>query len=260
MKIKKAQPISSTLARATKILEFISEKQPVTASEIHVALGVTKGSIYHVLSSLEMLDYVRKEKNAYYLTFKLYAMGQTVPMALDFIQVARPFMKKLAEKENLNVYLAVPDGLKMVGVSHIIPPGPIRVANDFALTYKLHCTASGKLWLSYLPKTRRESIYRQMCFEKVAENTITNPARLEREIEKIAAQGYSQELMEHSSLINGVAAPILDHENIFIASLSAIGPTPVLTPDQLGRVGLSIMQAAKEISLRLGSQSSPPND
>lgn len=253
MTSKRHPPVSSTLRRATQILEFIAENQPVGATRIQAALGMTKGSVYHVLASLTTLDYVRKEASGYYLSFKLYAMGQTVPKSLDFVEVAKPYMKALAAKEALNVYLSVPDGLRMVGVSHVKPPGPIQVANDFALSYQFHSTASGKLWLASLPPEERQKLYREMNFEKMTETTILTAERLEQEIAQIKVRGYSQEVMEHNAFINGVAAPILDGENTFVASLSAIGPTLVLTSDYIDRVGQIVARTAQEISARLGT-------
>ena len=241
-------PISTTLVKGFSVLECIAEHQPVRASGIIRRLGFSKGNTYHLLAALEHLGYVRKVDEGYELTSRMYAIGNTVPITRHVASIARPIMARIAGEEGIHVYLTVPSKLRMVNLERAQPTSDIQVANDYAMTYELHCTASGKLWLSFLTKSERADLYRRMRLSRRTPSTITDPAQLEQEIARIAEQGYAVELTEHSPYINGVAAPILEPAGSFLASLSVVGPTPILTREAMSRLTPRLIESAGQIT------------
>jgi DNA-binding IclR family transcriptional regulator len=144
----------------------------------------------------------------------------------------------------------------MVNLHRVQPRRDIQVANDYAVTYELHCTASGKLWLSFMTPQERRSVYEEMEFNRRTEHTITDPEALEREVRQVAERGYALEITEHSPYINGLAAPVFDHTGEIAASLSIIGPTPILTMQELERLTPRVLADAREISRLMGYEQS----
>ncbi len=244
-------PISTTLQKAFAIIEHIAGHQPVAATTLGAELHLSKGNTYHLLASLEHLGYIRKSRDGYELTFRMYAIGSTLPITQHVVNIARPLMRQIAQDEGIHVYLTVESNLEMVNLEREQPRSDIQVANDYAVTYELHCTASGKLWLSFLQPSRRREIYREMSFAKKTGHTITDPDTLEREVSQIARQGYAVELTEHSPYINGVAAPIVGRDEEFVASLSVVGPTPILTKAAIERLTPRLVESAATVSRSL---------
>ncbi len=244
--------ISTTLTKAFGILECIAEHQPIGTPEIIRRLQLSKGNVHSLLASLEYLGYVEKHENAFSLTFKLHSLGNTVPLTRDIAAAARPVMERIALDMQANVYLTAPADNKMVNLERVIPPADIQVANDFAVTYDLNSTASGKLYLSTLPEEQRQELYRNMAFHTPTKHSIGDAEALEREILITRRRGYSLELGEHSPYINGIAAAVRNHDGNFIASLSVIGPVMILTPDVLNDVAPRILAEAQGLSMTMG--------
>ena len=88
----------------------------------------------------------------------------------------------------------------------------------------LHCTASGKLYLSTLPRSRWEPIIQKLNLEPKAKNTITDPRKLIEEITKIAETKVSIDNEELFEGVIAVAVPITDTKGRFYSSLAIQAP------------------------------------
>jgi IclR family transcriptional regulator, KDG regulon repressor len=250
---QRSYTISTTLTKAFAILEYIAEHQPVKAAEIVGSLGLTKGNVHSLLASLEYLGYVEKHGGGFSLSFKVHSLGNTVPLTRDIAATARPVMERIAEEVQANVYLTAPVDNKIVNLERVVPSADIQIANDFAVSYDLHCTASGKLYLSTLSEERRHALYEGMTFSALTVNSIRDPEALDRELEETRRRGYSLETGEHSRYINGIAAPVLNHDGTFMASLSVIGPAMILPPDELEELAPRLLREARKLSRLMGN-------
>lgn len=246
--------LSTTLQKAFAILEYIGEHQPVTVPALQTDLGMTKGNVHRLLATLDYLGYVSRSGDGYRLTFRMYALGKTVPMTRDIVTAAGPVMHRIAEEERVNVYISVASNNRMVNIERVQARHEIQVADDFAISYGFHCTASGKLYLSFRSPAERAAIYEDITLDRITDHTITSRRELEKRILEIQELGYSTEIMEHSPYINGIAAPILDHTGAFVASLAVIGPAVILTNEDLLRIAPRVVDDARSISAMIGHQ------
>lgn len=90
----------------------------------------------------------------------------------------------------------------------------------------MHCTASGKLYLSTLIKSRLQRILNAGGFERKTERTITGPTELSLEIDRIREAGYSQDNEEFIAGMVALANPVKDAHGRMVASLAFHAPTP----------------------------------
>ncbi len=72
----------------------------------------------------------------------------------------------------------------------------------------LHCSASGKLLLAFLPKSSRERLLRHLTLTRFTANTLTVPSKLERELERIRAAGHATDNEEYIAGLTCVAVPM----------------------------------------------------
>ena len=244
--------LSTTLQKAFQIVECIGERQPVGAPEIQRATGLTKGNVHRLLATLQHLDYVHRGADGYVLTFKMFALGNTVPTTRDIVQLARPYLDRIAGEFAVTAYLSVRTGLQMVNLDRARPNADISVSDDFAISYDLHCTASGRLLLASMDREEREAAYAEMGFAVMTEHTLTDPVALDPEVERARADGFAVERREHGPNINSVAAPIRDHTGRFTASLSAAAPAVILDEELIERLIPRLVNDAGEISALMG--------
>ena len=88
----------------------------------------------------------------------------------------------------------------------------------------LHCTASGKLFLANLPKTRRDRLIQKLLLDKNSPNTITDIDALGAELDKIALSGVGTDNEEFIQGLVAVAVPIRAQNGRMLATLATPGP------------------------------------
>ena len=87
--------------------------------------------------------------------------------------------------------LPIPTALKWHTSDRVEATSPVKLNFPIGTRVPLHCTASGKLYLSTLPRSRWGSIIQKLNLEAKAKNTITDPRKLIEEITQIAESKVS---------------------------------------------------------------------
>jgi DNA-binding IclR family transcriptional regulator len=157
----------------------------------------------------------------------------------------------LTERSRETVHLAVLDGDEVVNVEQLSGPHMVREASWVGRRTPLYCVANGKALLAFLPMAQVERILAGPL-PAITKQTITSPRRLRKELELVRERGYAQALGEIEEGLHGVAAPIRNAAGAVIASVSASGPAYRVTTDRLPELGALVVEAAVQISNRLG--------
>ena len=112
----------------------------------------------------------------------------------------------------------------------------------------LHCTASGKLYLSTLPKKKRTSIVDKLNLEAVTNKTIIDKVQLLKEVDIIRKNQLSIDNEEYFDGIIAIAVPITDRQGRFYSSLAFQAPIFRLTLKDAQQHIPRLRRAAKELS------------
>jgi IclR family KDG regulon transcriptional repressor len=132
-------------------------------------------------------------------------------------------------------------------------PQPIRLYAELGRQGPLHVGGGPKLLLAYAPPEVLSAVL-SGPLERFTPETIVDPKRLGAVLQRIREQGYN---ISHGDLDPGafsVAAPLRDHGGRVIASLSVAGPQSRLTEDLEKLYLRMLIDAADEISARLGAR------
>lgn len=114
---------------------------------------------------------------------------------------------------------------------------------DTWLRTPIHAAASGKILLASLrPKQKRE-VLGTLPLLKCAENTITDIAKLDKELSAVREKGYSTSIGEVHGGMNAVAAGI-EHSRSVVGCIVAVGPSTRLPVENLDHVGMVVTNAA----------------
>jgi len=130
-----------------------------------------------------------------------------------------------------------------------------RVQSDWPLQLNLQvgshtptwCTASGKLYLSSLPKQRRQKIISHLPLRQYARNTIVDAELLETELVAIKSHKISTDNEEFVDGMVGCGVPILDSDNKLCACLFIHAPLLRKSLDQLIGYSDILWSAALEL-------------
>ncbi|SEG67424.1 transcriptional regulator [Methylobacterium sp. 190mf] len=118
----------------------------------------------------------------------------------------------------------------------------------------LHASGIGKALLSGFDEERFESFVRRTHLTSFTDKTIVNADRLREAVRQIRRQGYSFDDEERTTGMRCVAAFISNGYGEAVAGISISGPTPRLPDDRIREIGARVVEAAREVSRRLGAE------
>lgn len=241
----------STIARVLDILDTVAASpKPLSATEINDALQLPKATAHRLCSELELRGYLLKQINgkSYVPGNRLRDVAVGVLANARFSATRHAILTSLSERVGETCNIAYPDGLYMAYSDRVESKAPLRLQFPIGMRVPLYCTASGKLYLSTLPKARRKSIVSKLKLEVRAKNTITDPERLLEHIEEIHRTGVSIDNQELYDDVIAIAVPIKDHQGRFYSSLAIQAPTTRVSMDDRERYVPLLMEAAEDLA------------
>src|SRR5699024_547343 len=120
--------------------------------------------------------------------------------------------------------LSMPSGTDVVYLDRIQTNWPPQFVLNAGSRVPFHCTASGKLFLSMLPKAQRERLIRQLPFRSTTPTTITDTARLRVELDQFRKQRYAINNAEFRPDMTAIAAPVMLSPRRQCAAIAIQGP------------------------------------
>ena len=242
----------STIERVLDILETVAASpKPLSATDINEVLGLPKATAHRLCSELEAHGYLLKRINgkSYQPGNRLFDVAVGVLANARFSATRHAILTSLSEKVGETCNIAYPDGLSMAYSDRVETKAPLRLQFSIGMRVPLYCTASGKLYLSTLPKSRRKSVISKLHLEKHAKNTITDLDLLLAEIDMIDKRQVSIDNQELYDDVIAIAVPIKDKHGRFYSSLAIQAPVSRISADSSDRYLPLLQEAAQELSL-----------
>ena len=96
----------------------------------------------------------------------------------------------------------------------------MRAPSIVGRRYPAHCGAAGKALLAFLPPRELEELIRRRGLKAYTSNTITTPAQLKAELQRVRERGYSIDNEEYEEGLKCIGAPVRDFSGNVVASIS----------------------------------------
>lgn len=241
----------STIERVLDILDTVAASpEPLSATEINKVLGLPKATAHRLCAELEARGYLLKRINgkSYQPGNRLYDVAVGVLANARFSATRHAILTALSEKVGETCNIAYPDGLSMAYSDRVETKAPLRLQFSLGMRVPLYCTASGKLYLSTLPRSRRRLVIDKLELKRHAKNTITDPDLLMAEIDLIEKREVSIDNQELFDDVVAIAVPIKDKHGRFYSSLAIQAPASRLSAENSDRYLPLLREAARELS------------
>jgi len=244
-----------SLARALRLLDTLAgADRDMTLTEISELLDWPKSTVHGILTTLRDYRFVDQSPSngRYRLGIRLFEYGQKAARSWGIREMALPVLQRLNAQCGEMVQLATEDAGEVFYLEKIDSTHIIRIVSDIGARLPMHCSGLGKVLLAYRTPSEVRSILMRNGMRRMTSKTITDPALMDAELQKIRKQGYAidnQEIMEGLSC---VAAPIRDREGAVRYAVSISGLAERLTGAYLDQVKEAVVQAAADISHILG--------
>lgn len=250
--------------RAGHVLDLIEQSErPLALNALVAQSTLTKPTLFRMLRSLEHIGLVERVpgRDEYRLGMRCAALGRAYLEQVDVRREALPVLKGLRDRFHEAVHLAVlDDQLRVVYLEKLEGKHAVGIMmSGVGRSAPSYCTGLGKALLSARGDDPVAHLASTGELVRKTATTISDPEALRGELARIRERGYSLDLEEHEPGVRCVAANVRDASGEVVAAISIAGPAQRLSESTLaGELAEAIMEAAAEISTRLGAQPSAP--
>jgi DNA-binding IclR family transcriptional regulator len=238
--------------RALNILELLARSGEAGVTEIAGELDVHKSTAFRLVATLEAHRLVEQteDRGKYRLGVGLLRLAGATTARLDLVQEARPVCRQLAADTGETVNIAVLSERSALYLDQVAGSSALQPHNWVGQHIPLHATSNGKVLLSGLDRKRLDALLTKLS--AYTPMTITTKSRLREELQRVAEQGYALAVDELEVGLTAAAAPIRNAHGDVVASMSVSGPTFRLNDERVHDVVRAVVEAAQEVSHRLG--------
>lgn len=241
----------SALEKALKVLEAVADQpQPVGLPDLTMRLGLPRQTLHRILQQLEENGLVTRDpiRDRFSVGARLSHLALVALRSANQGAAVKAVLQDLVDDIRETSNVGVLDGLELIYLERIECDWPLRIHLTAGSRVPAYCTSGGKVLLAHLPTDLRARLLRAVKLKAYTPNTITRPARLEREFALIRERGYALNDQEFSLGIVGMAVPILDEGGRPLASLAIHAPAARLSLADLERHLPKLQAAAKRLA------------
>lgn len=245
---------NKSLFKALSIVDmFNSDTEQLSASKIAENLDTSPGSIYPTLYTLEKFGYLERNGNKKYtLGLRFLEKGNLILNRLDLREIAKPYLRKLADNFRGNAHLAVFYEFKVMYLHREEGFPSVTIQDIVGRRVPAYCTALGKVLLAHLSPPRLEEYLNTEELEPLTANTITQKDKLKEELKKVRKRGFAVDDEEFSEGNLCIAVPIQDFRGDVNSSISVSLPRSRYKKSEITEVSNPIRTAGRKISRELG--------
>jgi DNA-binding IclR family transcriptional regulator len=222
----------------------VNLKQLAHETRLHPS---TAHRILGVMVDNRLVD--RIEPGTYRLGIRLLELGNLVKSRISIRQEALPFMQSLQRQLGETVNLSVRRDDEVVYIERTAGNSSMmRVVQIVGARAPLHITAVGKIFLADDGAEKASLYAKRTGLPRYTGNTLTDPALLAQELERVRQQKYAIDNEEAERGVSCIGAGIYNDEGRLVAGLSVSAPS-----DRLNKAWAThVRQTAEGISRALG--------
>lgn len=259
---KTASPYKvQVLDRAIAILQALAgEHAGLALPELSRRMRLHRSTAYRLLAVLEQNRLVSRipATGKYCLGFRFFEMANRAVSQMDLPRRARVSLEKLVAETGETGHLCILDQGEALYLEKVEGSHALRVPSTVGQRYPLHCGASGKALIAFLPEDELAELLKRRPLQAFTRSTITTVAQLKAELQAIRSRGYSIDDEEFEEGLKCLGAPVRDYSGRVVAAISIAGPAFRLTEKTIPVLARSVMQVAEQLSRELGYQRESP--
>lgn len=239
--------------RAMQILSsFDGEHAELGVSEVAHSTGLHKATAHRIMMTLLNGGFLERvaDGERFRLGLRVVELGLGALRDLDLRRAAFPYMQQLVERFDETCDLGIFDRGWVLYVEVVHSQHSLTIAARVGRRLPAYCTASGRVFLAFLPPEVVEPILNEPL-KPCTGRTIISPARLQEELEATRQRGYAIDDGEFEEGIRAVSAPIRNIAGDVIGALSVPGPTSRMPPQRIPEIVDALLEAADAISARV---------
>ncbi|MBI2497424.1 MAG: IclR family transcriptional regulator, partial [Opitutae bacterium] len=197
------------LRNACRILKLLGRSTDgYKAADIGRTLDIPVTTTLRIMTTLHLEGLVRKNGPHFELGPVLIQLGSASLAGIEIRTAALPVLERLTGQVDETSHLAIPCDNRSLIVAVQDSPHPLRAASRPGFLAELHCSSTGKTFLSFLHHARLAELHAGVRLTRRTPRTLTTLAELRREVELTRKRGYSLDDEEFNAGVRCLAAPV----------------------------------------------------
>jgi DNA-binding IclR family transcriptional regulator len=215
-----------SVERAGAVLDvFFEDGQQLSVSEVAARTHLAPATVHRLLSTLVKMEWLEQDprNSRYELSERLLGSAALALSSSGLLRHGQQFLHQVSDATGLNSFLAVPRDRVSVLLSRV--QGKSGSASDFQVgrTLPLHASASGKVFLAYMPERKRRLLLENIELRQFTANTITDREQLDSELASVRELGYGVDATELHESHRSLAVPVRQRDGTVVAALCCGG-------------------------------------
>lgn len=197
--------------RLLQLLEVVARAgRPFSLADAVAASGWPKPTVHRMLGQLEQGGWLAREPDGrrYALASRLLALAETSLAASSQQGLRHAVLRQLVADIGESCNLTALSGAEVVYLDRVESAFPLRMELRPGTRVPLHCSASGKLFLAFLPAARRRQLLDTLPLVAWTPQTLVKRRALEQELERIRREGHAVDAEEFVQGLVCVAVPV----------------------------------------------------
>jgi DNA-binding IclR family transcriptional regulator len=249
----------SALGRGLLILRAFDIGDPYLGNAtLAERTGLAKATVSRLTQNLKDLGYLlyHSELGKYELAPSVLALCHSYLGNMPVPAVARPAMLELAREGQVNVGLAIRDGLQMVYVESALGE-PMSGRQRVGLSVPIHLSAIGLACIGGMLAEQREELSRELSQAATAAEWRTISAKIDEATAQVHTRGFYLGVGTLSPNTNMLGVPFAHEASGAMMAFNCGGSSPVQTAEKLTSLGPKLIDLADRVRNELGTMSAP---
>lgn len=213
-----------SVENAFRILDELLIRNRATVTELASAVGLSKGTVHHYLTTLRNEDIVEQTDGKYQLGLRSLSYGGTARERETVFRIGKAGVDRLAETTGETARLVVERDGYGITLYQATSNDRGEIRTHLGTQEDLHSTAAGKAMLSVMDDDRIEAIVERSRLSRHTQNTIVDRATLREEIADIRSNGIAFDNEEQFDGVRCVATALATDADELLGAISVNGP------------------------------------
>ena len=239
------------LDRAFALLAHVAgQTKAVSTAEMALALDLPLPTAHRLVGNLEGRGLIQRAPGT-----RRYVVGNAlVLLSAQVITASFRTARRHAVLQAVAAQIGEQCEIGLVRGNQVCYVDSIRAPQSQGLQFNpgqaapLHCTSTGKIYMSRLPPKAREKLVRALPLERFTETTICDPDALLTLLDQTRRRGWAKTNEEYVRGVVGCAVPILSPAGDLIAGLGVSVPVARISFMELDAFIAPLQAAAGRLS------------
>ena len=246
------------LARSFQILRYLlrSSDDAIGVRRLAADLKMAPSSVHRLLAGLVEEGLVKQvdEAGHYSVGLEMVRLAHMAAHRLPLHKVALPHLRELVAAANETALVGAYDPLRhdMMFVAMVESNQPLRYVNKMWEWMPVYAGASGLAIMAFLPEAEQWEIVARTHLAPITDRTITEPYKLEHQLEIIRAQRYACSIGQRTPGAVAIGAPIFGPTGDVVGDAIITLPEQRFDPKSEKHLARHVMTCADRITRQMG--------